>query len=295
MSFVTVLSEEIVAAADKLAGIGSAVTAQNAAAAASTTNVLPAAADQVSVRQAGLFSVYGQLYQHISAQATAIHQAFVNTLAASAGSYGTTEIANMATVNTSGSGISGLLGALFGGAGSSSSSSSLAGVLGNTGIAGLSGNPASMLNVGAGNWASAMSDVIGLAGGGLIDAPEEAIAQVSGPAGLDAALLTGSMTPAGSAGLGAAPVLARVGQGCVVGGLSVPPSWATDWATDVDPAGGTGASMTLANWTTTAPAPAATPAIPAGIPTAAAAGKAGSFGAPRYGVKPIVMPKPAVV
>jgi hypothetical protein len=290
MSFVTVFSEEVMAAAEELEGIGSAVTAQNAAAAASTTGVVPAAADQVSVLQAGLFSVYGQLYQHISAQATAIHRAFVSTLATSAGSYGTTEVANMATVNSSGSGIAGLLSALLGGSGSPSSSSSLAGVLGNTGIAGLSGNPASMLNVGAGNWASAMSDVIGLAGGGLIDAPEEAAADAGGLAGLDAALLTGSMAPASAASAGTAPVLAGVGQGCVVGGLSVPPSWAAELA----PAPSS-TPMTLANWTAAAPAPAATATIPAGIPTAAATHNPGSFGAPRYGVKPIVMSKPAIV
>jgi hypothetical protein len=36
--------------------------------------------------------------------------------------------------------------------------------------------------------------------------------------------------------------------------------------------------------------------MPAGMPSMASAGRAGhAFGAPRYGVKPTVMPKPAVV
>ncbi|EUA50581.1 polymorphic PE/PPE family protein [Mycobacterium xenopi 3993] len=39
-------------------------------------------------------------------------------------------------------------------------------------------------------------------------------------------------------------------------------------------------------------APAAT--VPAGMPSVASAGKTAGFGAPRYGVKPTVMPRPAV-
>ncbi|WP_016719227.1 PE domain-containing protein, partial [Mycobacterium tuberculosis] len=48
MSFVSVAPEIVVAAATDLAGIGSAISAANAAAAAPTTAVLAAGADEVS-------------------------------------------------------------------------------------------------------------------------------------------------------------------------------------------------------------------------------------------------------
>ena len=70
------------------------MTAQNAAAAAPTTGVLPAAADEVSALTAAQFATHAQMYQAISAQAAAIHEMFVNTLGASAGSYAATEAAN---------------------------------------------------------------------------------------------------------------------------------------------------------------------------------------------------------
>ena len=76
------------------AGIGSSLAAQNVAAAAPTTGVLPAAADEVSALTAAQFATHAQMYQAISAQASAIHEMFVNTLGASAGSYATTEAAN---------------------------------------------------------------------------------------------------------------------------------------------------------------------------------------------------------
>jgi PE family len=94
MSFVSTQPAELSAAAENLQGIGSAMTAQNAAAAAPTTGVLPAAADQVSALTAAQFATHAQMYQAISAQASAIHQMFGNTLGASAVSYTTTESAN---------------------------------------------------------------------------------------------------------------------------------------------------------------------------------------------------------
>lgn len=48
MSFVTTQPEALAAAAGSLQGIGSALNAQNAAAATPTTGVVPAAADEVS-------------------------------------------------------------------------------------------------------------------------------------------------------------------------------------------------------------------------------------------------------
>jgi hypothetical protein len=94
MSFVSTRPAELSAAAENLQGIGSAMTAQNAAAAAPTTGVLPAAADEVSALTAVQFATHAQMYQAISAQAAAIHDMFVNTLGVSAGSYAATEAAN---------------------------------------------------------------------------------------------------------------------------------------------------------------------------------------------------------
>ena len=48
MSFVTTQPEALAATAANLAGVGAMMSAQNAAAAAPTTGVLPAAADEVS-------------------------------------------------------------------------------------------------------------------------------------------------------------------------------------------------------------------------------------------------------
>lgn len=94
MSFVTTQPEMLAAAAGDLRGIGSAVTAGSAAAAAPTTGVVPAAADEVSALTATQFVAHAQIYQAVSAQAAAIHEMFVNTLSTSAGSYAATEAAN---------------------------------------------------------------------------------------------------------------------------------------------------------------------------------------------------------
>jgi hypothetical protein len=94
MSFVTTQPEALSAAATSLAGIGTTMSAQNAAVAAPTTGVMPAAADEVSALTATQFSVHAQMYQAVSAQAEAIHQLFVSTLGTSATSYAATEAAN---------------------------------------------------------------------------------------------------------------------------------------------------------------------------------------------------------
>ena len=94
MSFVSTQPTELTAAAENLQGIGSSLTVQNAAAAAPTTGVLSAAADEVSALTAAQFATHAQMYQAISAQAAAIHDMFVNTLGVSAGSYAATEAAN---------------------------------------------------------------------------------------------------------------------------------------------------------------------------------------------------------
>lgn len=96
MSFVTTQPEALAAAAGSLQGIGSALNAQNAAAATPTTGVVPAAADEVSALPAAQFAAHAQIYQAVSAQAAAIHEMFVNTLQMSSGSYAATEAANAA-------------------------------------------------------------------------------------------------------------------------------------------------------------------------------------------------------
>jgi hypothetical protein len=87
MSFVTTQPEALAAAAGTLQGIGSTLSAQNAA---------PAAADEVSALTAAQFAAHAQMYQAVSAQATEVHEMFVNTLGMSSGSYAVTEAANAA-------------------------------------------------------------------------------------------------------------------------------------------------------------------------------------------------------
>ncbi len=96
MAFVTTQPEALTAAAVTLQGLGAVMTAGNTAAAAPTTGVVPAAADEVSALTAAQFAAHAQMYQAISAQAAAIHEMFVNTLGASAASYAATEAANAA-------------------------------------------------------------------------------------------------------------------------------------------------------------------------------------------------------
>ncbi len=96
MSFVTTQPEVLAASAGTLQGIGSAVNAGNAAAAAPTTAVIPAAADEVSALTAIQFAAHAQVYQAVSAQAAAIHEMFVNAMNVSANSYAATEAANAA-------------------------------------------------------------------------------------------------------------------------------------------------------------------------------------------------------
>jgi hypothetical protein len=96
MSFVTAQPEALAAAAGGLQGIGSVLSAQNAAAAAPTTGVVPAAADEVSALTAAQFAAHAQMYQAVSTQAAAIHEMFVNTLGVSSASYTIAEIANAA-------------------------------------------------------------------------------------------------------------------------------------------------------------------------------------------------------
>jgi hypothetical protein len=294
MSFVTTQPEALTAAASTLQTLGTSMAAQNAAAAAPTTGVAPAAADPVSALQAAQFSAYGTWYQQVSAQATAVHQMLVNTLGTSAGSYGETEAANQtATGSTS---LSGLLGGLTG---SGTSSSALSGAT--VGPAQVSSSTGAAIatpftwfqNVGA-----AGSQFIALGQGQFLpnavnwDPTQVAATGLTdgAGAGLPPAAATGS---AGPAGVGGAPVLPGVGQASSLGGMSVPPSWAAGSVSATNPAP---ATLAGAGWTSPAPQTPPVTTMPAGVPSVASTGRAGyGFGAPRYGVKPTVMPKATVV
>ena len=94
MSFVSTQPEDLTAAARKFAGHRLGHDRAERAAAAPTTGVVPAAADEVSALTATQFAVHAQMYQAVSAQAAAIHDMFVSTLGTSAGSYAATEAAN---------------------------------------------------------------------------------------------------------------------------------------------------------------------------------------------------------
>jgi hypothetical protein len=87
MSLLLAVPEALVAAASDVAGIGSTLSMANAAAAAPTTGVLAAAADEVSTQVAALFSQHAQGYQQLSARAAAFHQQFVQAMTTSASSY----------------------------------------------------------------------------------------------------------------------------------------------------------------------------------------------------------------
>jgi hypothetical protein len=95
MSSVIAVPELIADTATDLANIGSTLNAANLAAATPTIAVAPAAADEVSVSIARLFSQEAQDYQALAAQAAAFHEQFIQQLTASAASYASAEAANV--------------------------------------------------------------------------------------------------------------------------------------------------------------------------------------------------------
>jgi hypothetical protein len=295
MSFLTTRSQALTAAATRLQHLGSSMAAQNAAAAAPTTGLVPAAADAVSALQAAQFNAYGTWYQQVSAQAAAIHQMLVSTLGSSGGSYGETESANQAA--TGSTPLSGLLNALSGSAtsGAVSGATSPAQTLGLSSSAGATiGTPYNW----AQNFAAASSDMWDLAQGQFIpqsgsgsDSGSAAAFGLTGDFGAPLPPVAGAAV--GPVGMSAAPVSAGVGQASSIGGLSVPPSWA---AGDVAAVNSSPAALPGAGWAGAAPHGGQVTTVPGGVPSAASAGRGGfGIGAPRYGVKPTVMPKPTVV
>jgi hypothetical protein len=98
MSFVIAVPEVMTATAEDLAGIGSTLGQATATAAAPTTSVAAAAADDVSVTISELFGTYGKHFQALSAQAAAFHGELVSSLNGGARAYLDTEFANRASV-----------------------------------------------------------------------------------------------------------------------------------------------------------------------------------------------------
>jgi hypothetical protein len=97
VSFVTTQPDVLSGAAGSLSGIGDAMVARNAAAAAPTTSLAPAASDVVSAATAAQFGQHGVAYQQIAAQAAAVHEQLVAALRSGAGAYALTEAANAAS------------------------------------------------------------------------------------------------------------------------------------------------------------------------------------------------------
>jgi PE family/PPE-SVP subfamily C-terminal region len=295
MSFVTTAPAAISAAATQLEGVGTSFATESAGAAGPTTAISPAAADEVSILQSGVFSTYGQLYQTVSAQAQAVHQQFVNTLQQSSGSYQETEGANQA----------GAAASSLANSASSAAAQPAQGTITdliNSVTSFFTTGPLSILNNNAvgvpldeiGNFTSGYSDLIGMGGGGLLSAlagPSTASADIGG---LGAGLV-GDVAPAGAVGavggaggIGAAPVLAAAGTGSSIGPMSVPPAWAGGAGV---PTASTPVTLASQSWTTAAPTTGGMGSGIAGMPAVANGGRGGSsFGAPRYGVKPKVMP-----
>ena len=291
MSFVTTAPAALSAAATQLEGVGTSFATESSAAAGSTTAIAPAAADEVSILQSGAFSTYGQLYQTVSAQAQAIHQQFVNLLQQSSGSYQETEGANQ--VSAAANSLSGVSSAaaqpaqpITDGIGSLTSFLQ--------GLPLVNNNAFSVPLDEVGNFTSGYSDLIGMGGGGLLTA-------LAGPSTMSADLgglgsgLVGDVGPAGAVGgiggaggMGAAPVLAAAGSGSSIGPMSVPPAWAGGAGV---PTASTPVTLASQSWTTPAPSTGGMGPGIAGMPAVANGGRGGSsFGAPRYGVKPKVMP-----
>ncbi|KAA1249344.1 PE family protein [Mycobacterium simiae] len=97
MSFVTTNPEAVASAAGDVQSIGAAINAANVLAAATTSAVVPAAGDPVSLWTATQFRAHAHLYQVVANQATAIHGRLVAALSTTADSYSSTESANAAT------------------------------------------------------------------------------------------------------------------------------------------------------------------------------------------------------
>jgi len=98
MSYVIAAPEMMTTAATDLAAIGSNVSAAHMVAAARTTSVIPAAADEVSPAIASVFANHAQAFQGLAGQAAAFHDRFVQTLDSAGAAYAQAEATSAASL-----------------------------------------------------------------------------------------------------------------------------------------------------------------------------------------------------
>ncbi|WP_261880601.1 PE family protein, partial [Mycobacterium marinum] len=100
MSYVFAAHELMAVAAGELNDVGALVGSANTAAAASTTDLMAAAGDEVSLAIARVFGAYGRDYQAFGVQAAEFHERFVQALRAGAGAYGAAEAAGASSLQS---------------------------------------------------------------------------------------------------------------------------------------------------------------------------------------------------
>jgi hypothetical protein len=96
MPYLIAAPEMMTAAAADLAAIGSNVSAAHMVAAARTTSVVPAAADEVSAAIASVFANHAQAFQGLAGQAAAFNDQFVQSLKSGGAAYAQTEATSAA-------------------------------------------------------------------------------------------------------------------------------------------------------------------------------------------------------
>ncbi len=96
MSLLGVVPDFLQSAAADLKNVGADLHAAHAAAAAPTTGLAAAGADEVSAAVSSLFSEYGHAFQSLGAQAGTFHTQFVQLLSGAQGAYSAAEVANAA-------------------------------------------------------------------------------------------------------------------------------------------------------------------------------------------------------
>jgi len=100
MSYVSVSTDAVAAAAGDVAGIGSALEQAHAAAARVTTSVVAAAGDEVSTAIAAVFSGHGQAFAAASAKAAAFQGQFVQALSSTGSAYAAAEASSAQLLKT---------------------------------------------------------------------------------------------------------------------------------------------------------------------------------------------------
>ena len=98
MTDLSVIPAALTTAAGDLSALGSSLVEANTLAATSTTDVVPAAADEVSAAIAALFSGHGAWWQQLAAAAQDFHAGFVQHLAGAAQEYLAAEVVNRGMV-----------------------------------------------------------------------------------------------------------------------------------------------------------------------------------------------------